>query len=161
YRTVGIEDGLLRWVHAGGQALFAGGRAVRFIGTALDVTERKQAQEAQRRLTEISERLNGELREADPRKDEVLATLAHALRNPLAALASALRLSRMPSLGERERAWTEDVLDRQVLQLSRLIDDLLDVSRITTGKVQLKIERLQLQAVIARAVETVRPLVAE
>jgi signal transduction histidine kinase len=93
--------------------------------------------------------------EADRRKDEFLAMLGHELRNPLAPMVTALHLMKLKGAGgERER----DVIERQVRHLSRLVDDLLDVSRITRGKVELRRERFETAAAIAKAVEMVSPL---
>jgi signal transduction histidine kinase len=98
------------------------------------------------------------LAQEDRRKDEFLAMLAHELRNPLSAISSAVHLARtQPS--EEQVVWSNDVITRQVGHLSHLIDDLLDVSRIRLGKIQLRKRVLDLSEVIPRAVETVRPLV--
>jgi signal transduction histidine kinase/DNA-binding response OmpR family regulator len=98
------------------------------------------------------------LREADRRKDEFLATLAHELRNPLASICNAIELTKRAvedELVEQARG----MMERQVAQMVRLVDDLLDVGRITRGKIQLRKERLELAAVIHGAVEGTRPLV--
>jgi len=99
------------------------------------------------------------LREADRRKSEFLATLAHELRNPLAPIRNALELLRLgagkPALMDKLRA----TMERQVAHMVHLINDLLDIARISSGKVVLKIERVDLQSVIASAVETSMPLI--
>jgi PAS domain S-box-containing protein len=104
-------------------------------------------------------RLYEEAKEADRRKDEFLATLAHELRNPLAPVRNALEIARTPDIDGRvaERALT--VIDRQVDHMVRLVDDLLDLSRLMRGKIQLRPERLLLKDVIARSIETARPLI--
>ena len=107
------------------------------------------------RQTELAE----QLRQADRRKDEFLALLAHELRNPLAPVRNAVTIMRMKGSADPELAWCRDVIERQANQLTRLVDDLLDVSRITRGKIKLQTERLQLAAVIAGAVETSRPVI--
>ena len=121
------------------------GKAPHVQGMARDVTERKRAEEA--------------LKEADRRKDEFLATLAHELRNPLAPIRNALQILEMgednPALAKEMRA----MMERQVQQMVRLVDDLFDVSRITRGTFELRQERLDLAAVAANAVETSRPLI--
>jgi PAS domain S-box-containing protein len=120
-----------------------------FITTGSDITHIKQAQA-------LIERQNAALREADRRKDEFLATLAHELRNPLAPLRTALHIverSDDPVLLTQARR----IMNRQLTQMVRLIDDLLDVSRITTGKLQLNRERVPLQRVLQQAIETARP----
>ena len=107
------------------------------------------------RLRESEERL----RDADRRKDEFLAMLAHELRNPLAPIRTAVQLMRFKELPDEQRTRARDIIERQVDQLVRLIDDLMDVSRITRGMITLHREPIDLTAVIARAVETTRPLV--
>ncbi len=107
------------------------------------------------RQTELAE----QLRHADRRKDEFLALLAHELRNPLAPVRNAVTIMRMKNSDDPELAWCRDVIERQANQLTRLVDDLLDVSRITRGKITLRIETLDLGTVIDAAVETSRPLI--
>jgi PAS domain S-box-containing protein len=97
------------------------------------------------------------LKEADRRKDEFLAMLAHELRNPLAPIANAAEFFRSGVL-DPELQWCADVIDRQVLQLTRLIDDLLDVSRITQGRLALRRERVALVPIVQGVVEASRPL---
>ena len=104
-------------------------------------------------------RLVKELRETDRRKDEFLAMLAHELRNPLAPISNAVQLMRLISSDDPNLVWSRGVIVRQVEQLTRLVDDLLDVSRITRGKVELQRKRVELAAVVAQAVETVGPLI--
>lgn len=106
-------------------------------------------------------RLLTELKEGDRRKDEFLATLAHELRNPLAPIRNAAQLFRFKGSDEPELRWGGDVIDRQVAHLSRLIDDLLDVSRITRNKLELRKERVELADVVKGAVETSRPLIEQ
>jgi signal transduction histidine kinase len=100
-----------------------------------------------------------ELRDADRRKDEFLAMLAHELRNPLAAVNTATAVLRQDRLNADERRQMFEILGRQVAQLNRLIDDLLDVSRITRGKIELKRVPLKVSKLIEAAVAVVRPLV--
>jgi signal transduction histidine kinase len=97
------------------------------------------------------------LRDTDRRKDEFLAVLAHELRNPLAPVSSAVEIMQFPDVDEQRMAWCRDVIARQISHLTRLVDDLLDVSRITRGKIKLRLEDLDLHAVIAAAAETSRP----
>ncbi|HEY8505291.1 MAG TPA: ATP-binding protein, partial [Gemmataceae bacterium] len=119
------------------------------------------AEELARRaaLTVQNARLYARLREADRRKDEFLAVLAHELRNPLAAMRNATEVARLLPAGDAQWRWAHGVIDRQSARLARLVDDLLDVSRITRGKIPLRLAALDLGAVAAEAVETVRPLV--
>jgi signal transduction histidine kinase len=111
---------------------------------------------------EVAERARAEqaLHEADRNKDEFLAMLAHELRNPLAPILNALQLMRMkPS--EPQSLWAQEVIQRQLASLTRLVDDLLDVSRITRGKITLTREPVELSTLITRAVETIEPLIRE
>jgi PAS domain S-box-containing protein len=100
-----------------------------------------------------------ELREADRRKDEFLATLAHELRNPLAPLRNALQILKMPRVDATTAQEVREVMERQVDQLVRLVDDLLDVSRVMRGKVELRKELVELASIIDRGVETAMPLI--
>ncbi|HUS24032.1 MAG TPA: HAMP domain-containing sensor histidine kinase, partial [Candidatus Binatia bacterium] len=102
--------------------------------------------------------LLAELRDADRRKDEFLAMLAHELRNPLAPLRNAADLLKLLAFSRDELQGVEDVVDRQVTALTRLVDDLLDVSRITRGKIELRRERISVAELLARAVELSQPL---
>jgi signal transduction histidine kinase len=121
------------------------GEVREWVGACTDIHE-----EAERAQT---------LLEADRRKDEFLATLAHELRNPLAPILNGLYILRLRGNTEGALANVYQMLDRQVKQLVRLVDDLLEVSRITRGKLELRRERVQLEAVLASALETSRPLV--
>ncbi|MGI8601640.1 MAG: hybrid sensor histidine kinase/response regulator [Verrucomicrobiales bacterium] len=100
------------------------------------------------------------LRDADRRKDEFLAMLAHELRNPLASVANAATLLQLADDGEN-RSWAAGVIVRQTAQLARLIDDLLDVSRITSGKIRLRREMVDAAILIDRACESAQPLIDE
>jgi PAS domain S-box-containing protein len=103
--------------------------------------------------------LYADLREADRRKDEFLATLAHELRNPLAPIRNALEVQKLPGIDPAVVEETRDVMERQFQQLVRLVDDLLDVSRVMRGKIELRLEQVDLATVVARAIETTRPLI--
>jgi signal transduction histidine kinase/ActR/RegA family two-component response regulator len=109
---------------------------------------------------EIAERRSAEqaLRIADRRKDEFLATLAHELRNPLAPLKNGLDILRHPDSSPERLAQVRELMERQLGHLVRLVDDLLDVSRISTGKLTVRRERVELHAIVASAIETSRPL---
>jgi signal transduction histidine kinase/CheY-like chemotaxis protein len=124
-----------------------------WVGTSRDVTDRKHAEEAR-------ERLYQELRDNDKRKDEFLAMLAHELRNPLAAIGNAITLSTRSGLQEHID-WSMEVINRQIKHLSRLIDDLLDVSRISRGKIDLRRDLLDVTPIMDSAIDTVRPLIDE
>jgi PAS domain S-box-containing protein len=98
-------------------------------------------------------------READRRKDEFLALLGHELRNPLAPIRNALHIMKMPEADDAVTGRAREIMERQVEHMARLVDDLLDVSRIMRGKVELRREPVELAAVVARAVETARPVI--
>lgn len=114
-----------------------------------------------RERTEELARANEALKEADRRKDAFLATLAHELRNPLAPIRNALEIMRVASSSPEAIDRARDIVERQVGQMVRLINDLLDVSRITRGKLALKMEPCDIDEVIDTAVETSRPLLDE
>jgi signal transduction histidine kinase/ActR/RegA family two-component response regulator len=101
------------------------------------------------------------LREQDRRKDEFLATLAHELRNPLAPIRHAVKLLGVADADQERQRWGREVIGRQAQRMALLLDDLLDVARITRGRLELKTERVELATVLNAAVETVRPLVEE
>jgi PAS domain S-box-containing protein len=147
FRTI-RGDGSIGWISANGRVLpDRTGRAARMIGVCMDVTDR-------RRLAEELEARAGELTRADRRKDEFLAMLAHELRNPLAPLTTALELLGAGKPGAEPHL---AIAERQARQLARLVDDLLDVSRITQGRVTLRAEPVTMAHVVERALETVSP----
>ena len=104
-------------------------------------------------------RLYGKIQAEDRRKDEFLAMLAHELRNPLAPISNAVHILQVSEKDPAKFKWAIEVINRQLTQLVRLVDDLLDVSRITRGKIELKIEAIDASKVVAAAVETSRPFV--
>src|SRR5262245_45894692 len=117
-----------------------------FVKVMRDITDRK--------LYEL------ELSEGNRRKDEFLAMLAHELRNPLAPILNAVHVLRQEQAAVPTQRQAASMIERQARQLTRLVDDLLDVSRITRGKIHLRKERVRLSTVLNHAVETVRPLVS-
>lgn len=106
-------------------------------------------------------RLLAALRETDRRKDEFLAMLAHELRNPLSPIRNALEILRAEGPPVPELAWARDIIDRQVTLMTRLVDDLLDVSRITRGRIELRKQQIELATVVNNAVEDSRPVIDE
>jgi PAS domain S-box-containing protein len=102
-------------------------------------------------------RLYDRLRDADRRKDDFLATLAHELRNPMAPISNAVSILRFKGAADPDARWAHDVIDRQVSHLARLVDDLLDVSRINRGKLELRPDPMDLVPAVEDAVEIVRP----
>ena len=113
---------------------------------AADLLESKQSQET--------------LREANQRKDEFLATLAHELRNPLAPVHYAIQVLQLEGSGPTDLEWATELIDRQMREMTRLVDDLLDVSRISRDKLELRKERVDLATALRRALETSRPIIA-
>ncbi len=102
-----------------------------------------------------------QLREEHRRKDEFLAMLAHELRNPLAPIRNSVHILRAKGPPVPELEWARDVIDRQVQHMSRLVDDLLDVSRVSQGKIELRRDRMPLSAAVGSAMEACRPLIEE
>ncbi|MFN8392470.1 MAG: ATP-binding protein [Bdellovibrionota bacterium] len=146
-----IADGSYRWHLSRAMPVPAGPEGEIFwYGTATDIHDRKIAEEANDRL------LDG-LREADRRKDEFLATLAHELRNPLAPIRNSLELLRKSGAGNTDAGRIHEILERQANHMVRLVDDLLELSRITRGTIELRPESIEVGAVIQNALETCRP----
>jgi PAS domain S-box-containing protein len=133
------------------------GPAPLFTAYVRDITARKKSEEDLRGAIRREQERAEQLREADKRKDEFLAMLAHELRNPLAAVANSLQIARTPGIDGEALRWSQEVMERQVSQLTRLIDDLLDVSRFTRGKITLKREVVSLEELVGRAADAARP----
>ena len=159
YRTVNPQTGDVKWIRAiGGATYAADGTPTYFDGVTVDVSAQKRDQE---RLARVLNRERAQARlleEQDRRKDEFLATLAHELRNPLAPIRTGLHFLRMGGTGEQATR-THEMMERQLRHLVRMVDDLLDISRITLGKVELKKERVDFRNVLGSALETTRPLI--
>ena len=151
YRTVHPTTGEIKWIRAlGGTDYAADGTPTHFDGVTVDVSEQKLDQQ---RLA----RLNNQLREQDRRKDEFIATLSHELRNPLAPIRAAAKVIASPQAAPTQVRQAQLIIERQVTHMALLLDDLLDIARITQGKLQLKKETLSLIPVVDAAVEAVRP----
>jgi PAS domain S-box-containing protein len=136
------HDGVYRWFITRAVPLRdASGHIVSWFGNTTDIHDQKEMQDR--------------LREADRRKDEFLATLSHEIRNPLAPIQHAVQIMRLS--GESDPV--HQILDRQLKQLVRLVDDLLDISRLTRGRIVLRKEPVELAVVVDSAMETSRPLV--
>ena len=141
-------DGVVRWLDVRARLHRDGAQApARVLGISMDVTGRKDAEVA--------------LREAGRSKDEFLATLAHELRNPLAPLRTAAYLLNSPGLGDGARRDAQQMIERQVGHLSRLVDDLLEVSRVTLGRIELLREPVSVALVVEHAVEAARTAIEE
>jgi PAS domain S-box-containing protein len=143
YRYAHPERGV-RWIYSrAGMVDYAGQRCI--VGINLDVTERRKVEEA--------------LKDVNQRKDEFLAMLGHELRNPLAPIRSAVQILRIHAAGKPELEWARAVIDRQTRHLVRLVDDLLDVSRMLRGQIVLQREQVELAEIVRHGVETSRPLI--
>ncbi|HSE64548.1 MAG TPA: MASE1 domain-containing protein, partial [Thermoanaerobaculia bacterium] len=152
FRILGA-DGVERWTDARGQIVEdAAGRPARMVGVGINVSRQKRLEEELRRRAES-------MSEADRRKDEFLAMLAHELRNPLAPILHAVELLGRgdPALADHAR----QIIRRQSEHLTKLVDDLLDVSRITRGTVRLEVRRVAAGDAIAPAIDTWRHLIGE
>ncbi|HEU0204162.1 MAG TPA: ATP-binding protein [Burkholderiaceae bacterium] len=140
------HDGVYRWFVTRAVPLRnASGQVIAWFGVTTDIHDQKQFQE--------------QLREADRRKDEFLAVLAHELRNPLAPIRNSLEILRRRAESPAALDESRAMMERQVAQMVRITDDLLDVSRITRGKLELRREPIELAAVIKSALDTARPLI--
>lgn len=160
-------DGTLRNVIAYPQVFRdADGRVHGTVNAMVDITERKAAEHAlaaakddlARQVAELKS-LHARLSDADRRKDVFLATLAHELRNPLTPIRNAMHVIRLAGDNRAAVARTRSMVERQLAQLVRLVDDLLDVSRISRSKIELRRERIELQTVVRQALETSAALV--
>ncbi len=142
------HDGAYRWALAALAPRFSADQQFRgYIGSAIDITDRRHFEEL--------------LREADRRKDEFLATLAHELRNPLAPIRNGLHILRLVDNDHEVLTETREMMDRQLQQMIRLIDDLLDVSRISRGKIDLRREIIDVKHAVLNAAETSRPWIEQ
>ncbi len=143
------RDGSVRWLSATGRVTRiprAGGSVQeRFVGVLADITEQQQ--------------LLDMLREADRRKDEFLATLAHELRNPLAPVRTAAHMLAMPNISAERLAWCSDMIRRQTATMALLLDDLLEVSRISSGRLELRWAAADVRAMVKTAIETAQPVI--
>ena len=148
--------------------LSARGRTLGALALGLGPSGRKLDADALSMATDLAARaaialdnarLYGKIQAEDRRKDEFLAMLAHELRNPLAPISNAVHILQMSEKDPAKLKWAIEVIGRQLRQLVRLVDDLLDVSRITRGKIELKIESIDATQVVAAAIETSRPFV--
>src|SRR5437763_1293685 len=140
------------WLSTGGGHICPRKRTARAVLVLDDLTARAQLEE------ELSRRAE-ELVAADRRKDQFLAMLAHELRNPLAPIRNAVELMRQVETFDPSFQPSREMVERQVKHLARLVDDLLDVSRITQGSIRLRKEVVDLGAVVQRAAEGSRPLI--
>ncbi len=145
-----VAGGEVRWQQWTNIVAVGGGELPEYQAVGIDITDRKKLEDELRRVAAA-------LSDADRRKDEFLATLAHELRNPLAPIRNALEIMKL-SREQRPRQEALSLMERQLEQMVRLVDDLMDISRITRGKVELKRAPVRLDRVVNSAVETSRPL---
>jgi PAS domain S-box-containing protein len=139
------KSGEYRWFYARGKVMRdEQGQPLRMAGSITDITEKKRAEQS--------------LREANQHKDEFLAMLAHELRNPLAPIRNAAQLIGRLGRTDPEIKWAQEVIEGQVVHLARLVDDLLDVSRIARGKITLKQEDIELAMLVEKLMQSIRPL---
>ena len=147
------SDGEIVWLLVSGQASYSeDGEPLLVSGVCIDISEGK-------RLAAAEQLHIGELKEIDRRKDEFLAMLAHELRNPLAPIINATQILRAQNISAPQSEWCREVIERQVKQMARLLDDLLDVSRITHNTLQFRMERVELGKIIEDAIEESGPLI--
>jgi len=152
------KDGAPVWVHITTSMVRLGGRRYLF-GVTEDITARKHSQEALADALIEAELAKQALQKADRRKDEFLAMLAHELRNPLSSIHNAVQVLGAVADDDAVRERMQGIIARQSLHLARLVDDLLDVTRIRTGKIILRRQNVRLADVVSAAVETTRPLI--
>ena len=147
------SDGDLRWAEFTGLLRSdVDGAPLRVIGTAADITNRKRAEDALRQFA-------ADLSQADRRKSEFLATLAHELRNPLAPLRNGLHVMRLSNNDPTAVSRARDMMERQLAHLVHLVDDLLDIARISGGKIDIRKQTIDLKRVLASAVEISLPMI--
>lgn len=160
-RAVGITSWIGVPLRSRGRVIGALSFVTTTSGRVYDATALAAAEDLAHRAVIAIENatLLATLRESDQRKDEFLAMLAHELRNPLAPIRSAAQIVRAKALPAPELQWAVGLIERQVQQMARLVDDLLDVSRISRGRIALRMERIDLATVLNSAVDTTRPLV--
>ncbi|MBE8965204.1 PAS domain S-box protein [Nostocales cyanobacterium LEGE 12452] len=157
YRTIGIQDGVERWIAARGQTYFdAANNPQRFVGTVLNITEQKRIQAEREQLLAREQAAREAADRANRIKDEFLAMLSHELRSPLNPILGWTQLLQNGKLSEARRAEALKIIERNANLQTRLIEDLLDISRIMQGKLSLTAAPVSLTFVIYAAVETVR-----
>jgi signal transduction histidine kinase/DNA-binding NarL/FixJ family response regulator len=154
--AVSLLASLSCWAGAVTLAQSRGGAPVRgdVEGYEHEIAERQRAEAALR----SSEAATRKLAEADARKNEFLAMLGHELRNPLAPIRNAVKVMKQRGAGDPDLSWARDVVDHQVRQMAQLVDDLLEMSRVTSGKVRLQKEPVDVATIVAYAIETSRPV---
>ncbi len=153
FRNRRVEDDW-RWLEVAGLFLFDGDQPMQLFGVVADISERKELEDSLRKMAV-------DLSEADRRKDEFLATLAHELRNPLAPIRNGIELLKRSDGNITQSMGVLGVMERQMKHMVRLVDDLIDVSRITRNKLELRKQTVDLAQVLRTAIEASQPLIAE
>ncbi|WP_158625125.1 hybrid sensor histidine kinase/response regulator [Corallococcus terminator] len=157
YRLSGM-DGVYRWcVDTGSPRFDAEGRFLGYIGSVIDISDRKQAEVERETLLARESSARREAEEANQLKDEFLATVSHELRTPLTAILGWVQLLRTGHLPEPRRERALETMERNARAQGQLIEDLLDVSRIVSGKLKLDVEPVNLSTVVQQALDSVRP----
>lgn len=158
YRTVSPCGNHLKWIRASGRAFYNGhGVPSRFDGITIDVTDRKLAEVERERLLDAERAARGEVERASRMKDEFLATLSHELRNPLNAILGWAQLLNAGELPAADVAEGIEVIERNARAQAQIIEDLLDMSRIISGKIRLDVQRVDLATVVRNSIETIKP----
>jgi PAS domain S-box-containing protein len=153
FRMVNRADGSLHWIASNGRVHGEDGH-VRCVGVLQDITDRKRAELELARSAE-------ELRRADERKNVYLATLSHELRNPLAPIRTAAHLLASPRLKPEQLRWASQVISRQTSHMATLLEDLLDITRVSHGKMTLRRRSVPLWCIVQPALESAHPLIEE
>jgi PAS domain S-box-containing protein len=155
---VNRPDGRQLWVATKGRGQYdSSGKITRMLGVIQDITERKQAEEDRERLLESERLARSDAEHASRMKDEFLATLSHELRTPLNAILGWAQILRADSSDPKDRAQGLEIIERNARAQTQIIEDLLDMSRIISGKVRLDVQRVDLTSIVQSAVDTSRP----
>jgi signal transduction histidine kinase/ActR/RegA family two-component response regulator len=158
FRTVSPDGRRVNWIRASGRAFYDDdGKPLRFDGITIDMTERVAAQLERERLLESERAARLEVERASRMKDEFLATLSHELRNPLNAILGWSQLLKSAQLPPEEVAEGIEIIERNARAQTQIIEDLLDMSRIISGKVRLDVRQIDLASVVRAAIDTVKP----
>ena len=158
YRTISPCGERLKWIRAVGRAFYnADGEPTRFDGITIDVTDRKLAEQERERLLDAERAARGAVERASQMKDEFLATLSHELRNPLNAILGWAQILNSGELPAEDVAEGIEVIERNARAQAQIIEDLLDMSRIISGKIRLDVQRIDLATVVRNAIETIKP----
>lgn len=158
YRTVNPHTGAIKWIHAIGHGFYnEAGEPIRFDGITIDITDDKLIQSEREYLLQREKDARAEAETANRLKDEFLATLSHELRTPLSSILGWSRLLKERQVEGEQAIRAIETIERNARSQSQLIEDILDVSRIVSGKLRLDVQPLELASIIETAIESVRP----